>query len=221
MAGRSEFDDPKVPAIDSSDNETSSDVIGNKSDTGAGTSIRAGLVAVKEGVTEAVPEPPVASSIQDILHKDGSFTFDKGTDSLEAISDNNFKTLVRTSTILTSASTICFNVTGSVIVKIFGICKTGVTTDGAVPTIELGVSGNTAILIAQIADARDLAINEIWTDATPDSTVQDISSLPEFVISNGQDIILTVGNSANVTAGDVELYCIWKPLSDGASISVA
>jgi len=43
--------------------------------------------AVATDVTGAVTEPPTANSLQDILHKDGSFTFDNTSDSLEALRD--------------------------------------------------------------------------------------------------------------------------------------
>lgn len=44
--------------------------------------------AITDNVSTAVPEPPTAKSLQDILHKDGSFTYDNTSDSLEAIRDN-------------------------------------------------------------------------------------------------------------------------------------
>ncbi len=40
------------------------------------------------GVINAVPQPPTAQSLQDILHKDTNYTYAKSTDSLEAISDS-------------------------------------------------------------------------------------------------------------------------------------
>src|SRR5687768_13777771 len=57
-----------------------------------------------------------------------------------------------------------FDVVGDVLVRIFGVCTTTLVGAG---TIEVGVAGNTAGLIAQIADATNLAANEIWNDATP------------------------------------------------------
>jgi hypothetical protein len=39
------------------------------------------------GIYDAVSEPPTAKSLQDTLHKDGSYTYDNTTDSLEAIAD--------------------------------------------------------------------------------------------------------------------------------------
>ena len=114
-----------------------------------------------------------------------------------------------------------YTVTGDVIVQVFAICKASLTSAGA-PTVELGVSGNTAALITQIVDGTDLLINEIWHDATPTTTLEalDIDGARTVVISAGQDIIFTVG-TADLTAGDIDFYCLWRPLSrDGKVVAV-
>lgn len=109
-----------------------------------------------------------------------------------------------------------FTVTGDIIATCIGICD--IAWEGA-STAEVGVSGNTASIITQIADASDLIANEIWHDATPDETVAkvDLMSANEFILSNGQDIILTIG-STNATAGDVDFYLFWMPLSPDAVV---
>lgn len=43
--------------------------------------------AIVTDVASAVPEPPTAKSLQDILHKDSNYAFDNTTDALESISD--------------------------------------------------------------------------------------------------------------------------------------
>lgn len=108
-----------------------------------------------------------------------------------------------------------FTVTGNCLVNVFGICDTDLT--GAA-TIEVGVAGNTPGLIAQIADATTLDDGEIWVDATPAVGVEALPGVK--VLNDGADIILTVGSTA-VTAGRVDFYCIWRPLSAGATVTVA
>ena len=112
-----------------------------------------------------------------------------------------------------------FTVTGEVLIHaLFGICEDAFTSGGA-STIELGVSGNTAVFVAQTT-AVDLIANEIWIDASPTTTVEqiDLTGL-SFVIANGQDIDFLVGG-ADVTAGKVNLFCVWSPLStDGALVA--
>jgi len=63
----------------------------------------------------------------------------------------------------TGAHTL-FTVTGDVLITVFGTCNTSL--DGAA-TLEVGVTGNTAALLAQIADATTLDDGEIYVDATP------------------------------------------------------
>jgi hypothetical protein len=112
-----------------------------------------------------------------------------------------------------------FTVTGEVLIHaLFGICEDAFTSGGAA-TIELGVSGNTAVFIAQTT-ATDLIANEIWLDATPTTTVEQIDfTSRSFVIANGQDISFLIA-TADLTAGKVNLYCIWSPLStDGALVA--
>jgi len=71
--------------------------------------------------------------------------------------------------------------------------------------VEVGISGNTACLIAQTA-ALDIDAGEIWHDATPDSSFELASVAKEFMLSNGADIILTVATD-EVNAG-VLVFCL-------------
>lgn len=107
-----------------------------------------------------------------------------------------------------------FTVTGTILVSVFGVCNTNLT--GAA-TVEVGVSGNTAGLLAQIADATTLDDGDVYVDA---STAVGVGSIPVTkVLNDGADIVLTVGATA-VTAGQVDFYLLWRPLSTGATVTV-
>lgn len=107
-----------------------------------------------------------------------------------------------------------FTVTGDVILRIIAICKTNLA--GANATLEVGVSGDTAKFIAQTT-ATDIDANEIWHDATPDASIElDTVSTP-WIVSNGQDVIQTVG-TANITSGKIDYYCQFRPLSNDANV---
>jgi hypothetical protein len=123
-------------------------------------------------------------------------------------------TFVAGTTGATGAHTV-FTATGNCLVNVFAVCDTDLTSGGAA-TIEMGVAGNTASLIAQTT-ATDLDDGEIWVDASP---AVGIEALPGMkVLNDGADIILTVGTTT-VTGGAVDIYCIYRPLSAGASITV-
>jgi len=107
-----------------------------------------------------------------------------------------------------------FTVTGDVVVRIVPICKTNLASAGAA-NIEMGVSADTDAMIASTL-ATDIDANEIWHDASPDSSIEAESVFREYIISNGDDVILTL--SAQVDSGAITFYCFWYPLSLGASV---
>jgi hypothetical protein len=108
-----------------------------------------------------------------------------------------------------------FTVTGDVLVTIFGVCTTDMA--GATADFEVGVTGNTAGLIAQIADVEDLDAGDIYQDATPE--VGTVALPSPRIIMNGLDILLKITN-ADVTGGVVTWYCLWRPLSSDGNITV-
>lgn len=107
-----------------------------------------------------------------------------------------------------------FTVTGTVRVRVFGIVETDLV--GAV-AIELGVTGATAVLIAQCADATGMDKGEIWHDAAVDAKVEAATVAPEKIIGDGMDMLLTVGG--NITAGAVRFIVAWMPLSADGNVT--
>lgn len=107
-----------------------------------------------------------------------------------------------------------FEVTGEVLVKVVGICTTNLA--GANATLEVGVVGGTATLIAQ-STATDIDAGEIWHDATPDAFVEASSVMAEKIIANGKDIVGTVA-TADITAGVIRFVCLWKPISSDGKV---
>lgn len=109
-----------------------------------------------------------------------------------------------------------FTVTGDVLVDVIGICKT--TLVGAA-TLEVGVTNATASLLAQIADATTLAVNEMWgPDASP--SLAEAYTPTMHGIGGGLDIIGTVGTT-DITAGVIDFYCFWRPLSSDGLVVAA
>ena len=113
-----------------------------------------------------------------------------------------------------------YTVTGDVQMQVFGLCQTLLNSGGAA-TIELGIAGNTAALIAQTT-ATDLDQYETWQDAAPEANPGNVDTAMAdfFVIANGADVILTVA-TADLTAGEVDFHAFWRPLStDGNVVAV-
>lgn len=112
----------------------------------------------------------------------------------------------------TGASTL-FTVTGKVAARVFAICSSDLTSGGAA-TLEVGIAGNTAALIAQTT-ATGIDTGEWWIDTSPAT----IEALPGLFLIAG-DIIQTVGTTT-VTGGVLSYYCVWFPLSTDGNVVAA
>lgn len=153
-------------------------------------------------------------TLNDYLHSENKYngwkqvektiTFDGGT--TNAIGDHDG----------TGDPFTIFTVTGTVVVKVVGICTTDLVGAG---TLEVGVVGGTATILAQVADTTSIDAGEIWHDATVDAFVEASSVMTEKIVANGKDIVGTVG-TANITAGVIKFICLWKPLSSDGNVEV-
>jgi len=112
-----------------------------------------------------------------------------------------------------------FTVTGQVVVKVVPVCTTSLTFD-ANATIEVGIGGGSEIVATTDLTTEGLAAKEIWHDATPDSEIEALSVMKEFIITDGNDITLDCG-VANVTGGVITFYCFWYPLSSDGNVVAA
>lgn len=107
-----------------------------------------------------------------------------------------------------------FEVTGDVMVSVFAIVKTTLVGAG---TIEVGVVGATAEILGQLADATALSENDVWyVDGFP-GLAKSKDQERRSVVAGGLDIIGTIG-TANITAGVLDFYCFWRPLSDDGNV---
>ena len=109
-----------------------------------------------------------------------------------------------------------FTVTGDVLVRIFASCTEDLA--GATATIEVGITGNTAALIAQTT-ATNIDVGKSWMDTSP-ATIEAVDLASGFVIVDGADIIETIA-TANITDGTLKYYCFWRPLSTNGMVVAA
>lgn len=111
-------------------------------------------------------------------------------------------------------ATTLFTVTGVVAVRLFGVVSgADVTGTG---TIEAGISGNTAALLAQTTGTA-LDVGEIWVDTVP-ATVEALPALQ--ILAAGTDIIQTIAGST-LDTGTITYYCLWNPISDDGNVVAA
>jgi hypothetical protein len=110
-------------------------------------------------------------------------------------------------------ATTLFTVTGVVAARIFAVCSGADLTGSG--TLEVGIAGNTASLIAQ-STGTQIDQGEIWLDTGP-ATVE---VLPALQILNGTNIIQTIATDT-ITAGTLTYYCLWSPISSTGNIVAA
>ncbi len=112
-----------------------------------------------------------------------------------------------------------FTVSGDVIVRIFGVCTVDLVSAGG-GTLSVGVTGNTAALIAA-ETATEIDATGIYLSATQVLGAVALSTLPgPFLVVNSLPIIETIG-TADITAGNIYYICMWRPLSPGATVTAA
>lgn len=137
------------------------------------------------------------------IHRDGTFGYLK---------------LTKTVTFSDSTGTISlFTVTGDVIVQLVSVCTTNVASVAA-GNVEVGTSGDTdAILPTTLG--TDLDAREIWHDSEPVSEIEPLDSMRQYIITDGNDIVMTL--SAQIDSGALTFYCYWNPLSSDGRVVVA
>lgn len=163
----------------------------------------------------------IAKAVKDELVKGGSTAmgynvakkvssaFDGGTSNAHGDKDG------------TLAAYPLFTTYGDVLVHVFGVCN--VLPVGATGTLSVGVAGNTASLIA-LETASEIAAGNVFVSATQAVGAARLVGQP-FVIAGAAagtaiNIIETVA-TADLTAGQIDYYCLWIPLEPGAKVLVA
>ena len=116
-----------------------------------------------------------------------------------------------------------FKVDGDVMISdFFGVCNVAVTSTSDTGTLEVGVTGNTAKLLAQTtAGSGTIVAGDVLTDAGSEAGV-DVNAFSgaKHYIANGADIIETLATN-NMTAGQIDWYCVWAPVEAGATVTPA
>lgn len=115
------------------------------------------------------------------------------------------------------ASSTLFNVTGAVACVVYGVCSEDLVSAGG-GTVEIGITGNTALLIAQTT-ATAIDNGEIWRDNSPSTSYAlNSTNFPLTVISS--DILHEV-KTGTVSDGTITFYCLWTPLTVDGDVTAA
>lgn len=105
---------------------------------------------------------------------------------------------------------------GTNVVRIVCVCTASLSVTGA-PTVEVGVSGASAAIIAQTT-ASLLAEGEIWHDNSPDATIEALSTMRDFISADSNSIALTIGGITSIDEGELQFTCYWTPVSADGNV---
>jgi hypothetical protein len=119
---------------------------------------------------------------------------------------------------LAGTNTTWFTVTGGlVVVQYLAGRVTTNTAVGGAATITLGITGSTALFIGATTASGLVTTAEIWESTTPTANgIAAAAALKDIIID--QNIISAVA-AFNITAGVIEMNCVWRPLTPGAVLA--
>lgn len=116
-----------------------------------------------------------------------------------------------------------FTVTGVVLVRLWAAITTALASTSNNGTLAIGVTGATGgIISATTMDGTNFPTGSIWTgDTSPTLKGEALQNAPlnGFLI-NGVNIIATIATNS-ATAGVMDFYCEWRPVSSGATVVAA
>jgi hypothetical protein len=113
-----------------------------------------------------------------------------------------------------AAPATLFTVTGDVVVRIVAHCTTLCASAGGC-NAEVGTAADPDAIIAT-TDVLNIDTGEIWHDATPDSAIEALSTIREYIIVGGADIIITP--SLQIDTGAITFFCFWTPLNSTGNV---
>lgn len=109
-----------------------------------------------------------------------------------------------------------FTVTGTVICTVIGVCSTDLTGSG---TICVGTSLDTDIMIGN-ATATAIDADDVFIDETQIGEKHEPISQITWVVVKDNDLAYEV-KSNTITAGVINFYCLWCPVSDDADVQMS
>ncbi|MBU1173446.1 MAG: hypothetical protein KKD44_28080 [Proteobacteria bacterium] len=116
----------------------------------------------------------------------------------------------------TVASHEVFTVTGVCRVRMGVGVEDDVDSAAHGATVSFGYAGSTAAYIAA-TDEEAMDAGEFWYDVTPTTLEDPYTTVVFDRVINGLDIGYEIFGEA-LTTGSLRFYCVWEPLTAGASV---
>jgi hypothetical protein len=114
-----------------------------------------------------------------------------------------------------------FTITGTVLARCWAVVTTGITSTSNTGTLELGTSDDLDAFIATTTiGAGTFVTGDVWASSAGDGDSGQLEYDGTYVLCNGTLIECDV-NTNNMTAGVMDVYCQWIPISAGADVVAA
>ena len=114
-----------------------------------------------------------------------------------------------------------FTITGTVLARCWAVITTGVSSSSDGGTIELGTTDDLDAFIGTTSvGSGTLATGDVWCDATVDGDSGQLADDGAWVLCNGTLIECDV-NTKDMSAGVMDVYCQWIPVSANADVVAA
>lgn len=114
-----------------------------------------------------------------------------------------------------------FTVTGTVLARCWGVVTTSVTSTSNTGTLDLGCVDDLDLYISTTTvNATALVAGDSWGCATAASIGVDLDNAGQYSVQTGGVIQFDV-NTNNMTAGVMNIYCQWVPISADGNVVAA
>ena len=107
-----------------------------------------------------------------------------------------------------------FEVTGWCAIRIFAVCTVALA--GATATVQLGDFGDSDAIIG-ITTGTEIDESDLWFDTTPSGTIFELTQSNFKTVVMSENIRITVA-TANLTAGQIDFYAFYQPITENAKV---
>ncbi len=122
---------------------------------------------------------------------------------------------------LHGTATTAFTLAGGFVLVEYIAGRVTTNLAGATATVTLGITGSTTLFIGTTTATAMLTSAEVWATTTPTAAGIAAPAADKGIIINGSVLVSSTHVSADVTSGVLEINCIWRPLTPGATLVAA
>ena len=119
-------------------------------------------------------------------------------------------------------TTTLFTVTGSIVVLYtYGVITTDLQQSAGTPSLAYGVIGDVDFFVGATT-ATAMNSPNLWIDNSPAAShAQTNAATQDSYLASGNNVTCTVGGTNNISAGVIDFFMVYLPMSADASVVAA